>query len=268
MRLSVSTLTCPAWDAAKVCSFLSAVGVRHVDLRSIGGRTDLWNVGELADGSAFRKCDVAVDGISSSVRIGSRKITGSTPDGDQEFGFCVDLCSRLGGRYIRVFAGDKDGTQSSEHTTDLFRGIGHAYRNLCIRAEAYGVDVLVETHDVISSSADVLSLIRATDHPRAGIVWDIRHPFHQAGETFEYTAEQLSDVVRLVHVKDFAGAPEYELVEFGTGTVDARRLVTILSAIGYDGAIVLEQPRVTSTGKPAPDVNISEFARAFAPLIE
>lgn len=266
MRLSVSTLTCPAWDVAKTCSFLRSLEIKHVDLRSIDRRTDLWEIEELASDAVFREYGVAVDGISTSVRIGSDRVTGSTADGEHEFDRCLDLCARLGGTYLRVFAGDKDaagGTASAE----VFEKIGRTYQKLCRRADAAGIDVLVETHDVVSSSADVLSLIAVAGHPRAGIVWDVRHPLHHARESFEYTAEKLRDVVRLVHVKDFTGPPEYELVEFGTGIIDAEKLIAILTTIGYDGAIVLEQPRVASTGKPAPEPNITQFAAAFRPHV-
>lgn len=266
MRLSVSTLTCPVWDAAKACSFLRSVGIQHVDLRSIAGRTDLWDIEELASDAVFRENGVTVDGISTSVRIGSDGVTGSTADGEQEFEQCLELCARLGGTYLRVFAGDKDAADGPA-PAEVFERIGRTYRKLCGRADASGIDVLVETHDVVSSSADVLSLIAAADHRRAGIVWDVRHPLRHARESFEYTAEKLRDVVRLVHVKDFAGPPDYELVEFGTGIIDAEKLVSILTSVGYDGSIVLEQPRVASTGKPAPEPNITQFAAAFRPHV-
>ncbi len=264
MRLAVSTLTCPKWDSVELCTFLRSVGLQHVDLRSIGGRTDLWDIEELANDAVFREHGVTVDGISTSVRIGSELVTGSTSDGEREFGLCLELCARLGGTYLRVFAGDKDAAGGAA-SAEVFEKIGRTYRKLCARADAAGIDVLVETHDVVSSSGDVLALIDATDHARAGIVWDVRHPLHHAGESFEFTAEKLRDVVRLVHVKDFSGPPEYELVEFGTGIIDAEKLVSILVSIGYDGSIVLEQPRIASTGKPAPEPNITEFAAAFLP---
>ena len=267
MRLSVSTLTCPMWDAGEVSSFLRSVGIDHVDLRSIGGRTDLWDIDELTSDGPFREHGITVDGISTSVRIGSDRVTGSSPDGERELAQCAELCARLGGKYLRVFAGDKDDAHAGATPAEVFKRIGRVYRNLCARADEYGIDVLVETHDVVSASGDVLSLIEATDHARAGIVWDVRHPLHQAGESFEFTAEKLRDVVRLVHVKDFTGPPEYELVEFGTGIIDAEKLVSILVSIGYDGSIVLEQPRIASTGKPAPEPNITGFAAAFLPHV-
>lgn len=278
MKLSVSTLTCPEWEIDRICSYLRSVGIHRVDLRKVSGRVDLWNVDGLSSEAIFREYGIEVSGISSSIRVDSTGVSGPNDNGIDAFERYVELCNRLGGSYIRIFAGDRPENGSDSRTpTDVdptsrerLSMVAERYAQLCelcAAATSNRVDVLVETHDVISSSAAVFSLVELVAHPRAGVVWDVLHPLRHAGESMEYTAEKLREVTRLVHVKDFAGPPGYELVEFGTGTLDPEQIVAILDYIGYDGDIVLEQPRVSSTGKPAPEENIGGFADRFLPLV-
>lgn len=281
MRLSVSSLTCPEWTLERMTEEAVKHGIPAIDLRTLEGRRDLWNLPEFVPAARdattrrLRDAGISVAGVSTSVRAGSGARAGDTsPDGAAsdgtaaptwrtELAAALELCRDVGGRYLRIFAGP---TNVGAVTEETLQAIAADYRAMCRIAEPYDLLVLLETHDVVSSGAVVRDVVRRVDHPLAGVVWDVRHPLHLAGETYEQTGAAVAELLRLVHVKDFDGS-SFNLVQFGTGAVDPPHLVDVLRSIGYAGDIVLEQPRVAATGRPMPEENIAGFAAAFSGLL-
>lgn len=285
MRLSVSSLTCPEWNLERMLHELVKHHIPALDLRTLEGRRDVWNLADFAKSAreetrrTLEEAGILLGGVSTSVRAGAsvhgsradtahRSSDGDTggegaPEWREELTAALDLCSDLGGRYLRIFAGSRD---VESLTADALEAVASDYRRMCLIAEPFGLLVLLETHDVVSSGTIVRDIVRLVDHPLAGVVWDVRHPLHLAGETYEQTAETVAEVLRLVHVKDFDGS-SFDLVPFGTGAVDTPRLLSCLRSVGFDGDLVLEQPRVAATGRPMPEQNIAGFAAAFDELL-
>ena len=260
MKLAVSTLTCKNWTLDKILDH--AHGIEALDFRGLQGEMKLWETPEFQSAtfrntleSIYRR-NLVVSGISTSARILQ---TGPEEACDEEVETSVSLAAACGSGYIRIFTGDK---AAGPPTQSGIQEIARRYRRLCERTGSPRVRILVETHDVCAASDVLRDVIAKTDHPRAGVIWDVRHPFHLAGEAYEHTASILSPYLGLVHVKDFVDGGN-ELVAFGTGDIDPPRLITTLRDIDYDGFIVLEQPRVDATGLPAPRENIEGFTRAF-----
>mgnify|MGYP006281578653 CR=1 FL=1 len=270
MRLSVSSLTCPDWTLRQLVNEVRRHGIGVIDLRTLEGRNDVWNLPDLAPGarSATRRqlaeLGVWVGGVSTSVRAGADPASRASdpPPWARELRAALELCRDLGGAYLRIFAGPRD---ASSLGADETSAIVSDYRAMCHAAEPFGVSILLETHDVVSSGRAVADIVGEVQHPLAGVVWDVRHPRHHVGESYRDSAEAVATVLRLVHVKDFDPV-SFDLLPFGTGDVDAGGLLQVLDYIGYDGDIVLEQPRVAQTGRPMPKRNIAGFATLFSQL--
>lgn len=273
MRLSVSSLTCPDWTLDRMARELVQQHIPAIDLRTLAGRQDIWNLPEFvaAARNHTRKrlgaVGLSVAGVSTSIRAGVERSPNvevhAAPAWHEECAEALSLCRDMGGSYLRIFGGPRNIVQVDEAA---MRSIASDYRRICRAAEPFGIRVLLETHDVVSSGAMVRDIVHRVDHQLAGVVWDVRHPRHLAGESYEETAAALADVLHLVHVKDFDGT-NFDLVPFGSGSLDPARLFEVLRSVDYDGDIVLEQPRVAVTGRPMPVENITGFARAFTALL-
>ena len=262
MKLALSTLTCGKWGLSEILEH--SEGIDAIDFRGLAGEMKLWETPEFrldrvaATLARIHGAGLTVSGISTSVRIDQ-----TDPPGEDrwapEVQRSVALAKMCGAGHIRVFAGNKAAgpPDSAER-----RVIVDQYRRICESVSDAGVSVLAETHDVCAGSSVLAEIVSLVEHPLAGIIWDIRHPFQKASESYEQTANVLKPFLKLVHVKDFSADGE-ELVQFGTGHLRPDHLAQLLEACGYDGFLTLEQPRVDATGRPEPALNIRGFVETF-----
>jgi sugar phosphate isomerase/epimerase len=267
MRLSVSTMTCPDWDLPTIVDVLSGSGIHAVDFRGLGGSMKLWehplfgrerlrdSLSRIEDGG------LTVSGISTSVRLAETSKGPSLEEMLDEGRRSIEMAGECGGEYIRVMGGSLPGEfRQREAAVDRMSA---ALAALCRHAAGSGVAVLVETHDDLSASPDMAAVIDGAERSEAGVIWDVRHPAHLAGESLTETAQTLGSRIGGVHLKDFRASGDFPLVTFGTGDLDPEELLGALQTVGYDGYLILEQPRVLSTGNPAPNENIAGFLEAF-----
>lgn len=103
-------------------------------------------------------------------------------------------------------------------------------------------DLLLETHDVFSSTANCRRLLLIDGG--VDLLWDAHHTWAAAGEPFAATWAALGARVRHVHVKDsrlHQGRREGALP--GAGEVPIPALLALLREADYAGAVSLEWER-------------------------
>ena len=255
-------MTCPDWNLERIIE--QSVGIDAIDFRGLEGEMKLWNTPEFRvdeiENTLFRirNGGLVVSGISTSARINPAK-PNSFEEIITEVTESARIAKRIGAEHIRIFLGDKSAGPPGPTTCSE---IARLYRRLCESISDTGIMVLAETHDVCANSTILARILGEVGHDLTGAIWDVRHPYEKAGESFEQTATVLAPFLKLVHVKDFTDGGG-ELVFFGTGALDSDRIVAALGSCGYDGYITLEQPRVDATGKAEPEENIKGFVEAF-----
>ncbi|MFN0133471.1 MAG: sugar phosphate isomerase/epimerase family protein [Phycisphaerales bacterium] len=144
----------------------------------------------------------------------------------------LEAAKSLGCHSIRVNAHSR-GTRDEQR-----RLASDGLRGLCERAEPLGLNVIVENHGGLSSDgAWLASVIKATDHPRAGTLPDFGNFRVDAGTTYD----RYQGVTELMPMARGVSAKSYDFRADGEETtLDYRHLLAIVVGAGYRGQIGIE----------------------------
>jgi sugar phosphate isomerase/epimerase len=144
----------------------------------------------------------------------------------------VDAAAFLGCHSVRVNA-LSEGTRGEQ-----LRLVADGLHQLCEYADSAGINVLIENHGGLSSDGGwVLSLMKATDHPRVGTLPDFGN--FQVTETERYDPYQ--GVTELMPFARAVSAKAYDFDDSGEETaLDYRRLMRIILDAGYRGYVGIE----------------------------
>jgi sugar phosphate isomerase/epimerase len=163
----------------------------------------------------------------------------------------VDTANALEVDLVRVFSGNhKEGYTLADGMDWIVDGLaaGAEY------AAQHGVVLALENHGLMAGRSDqVRQIIETVNSPALRANLDTGN-FLLVGQNPTNAARELSDLVALVHLKDFAVAPEgqtthvykgldgvgYTGTVVGEGQVDLAQILGILERAGYKGWLSLE----------------------------
>ena len=112
------------------------------------------------------------------------------------------------------------------------------FRLLAETAREYGVTVAQENVSYcMSGSLDFLRMMKQELGDCAKFVLDLKQTRRSHEDAFDYVRELGESIVHL-HISD--GDGNRDCLPVGQGTFDFRRLMREMSALGYDGAYILE----------------------------
>ncbi|HEY8966791.1 MAG TPA: TIM barrel protein [Candidatus Methylacidiphilales bacterium] len=178
----------------------------------------------------------------------------------------AEVAHRLRAPYVRIF-GDGGAAFSeplSEAALDRAAARVEAIRD-ALREKRWDVELLLEMHDVFSSSERCLALNGRLRHP-LGILWDSHHTWRDAGEDPEKTWGALGRWIRHVHYKDSRpkdiGAG-YAYVLPGEGTYPGVELAALLRGGGFRGVLSLEWEKWWHPELPPLGEALESFAALF-----
>ena len=142
----------------------------------------------------------------------------------------IEKCSILGGKTIRIFAGNLPQGETLQKAQQRCIGvIGEA----CDHAAKYGVILALENHGGITAKADdLLTLVRGINHANFGINLDTGN-FHTADPYGDL--EKLAPYAVVVQVKT-----EVQQAGKAKEPADLKRLVTMLEKVSFRGYLALE----------------------------
>lgn len=229
-----STLGCPGAGLDEVVRLARAGPCSGVELRCapgelIGPDTSPADADRLA--GALRRAGLGVAVLASYVQVAA-----DGPDVVGRLARHIALAARLGAGQVRVFGG---GAEQPDGRGE--RAVRHLSRAAPI-AEAAGVGIALETHDVFPTGAEVAAVLEAVGSPAVGAVWDAVNPW-RAGEDPDRTAELLGPWLRHVQLKDVASPTDLRPVLPGRGVLPLAGLLDQLRRLGYRGWISLEWER-------------------------
>lgn len=147
---------------------------------------------------------------------------------------CIDLAADVGAPRLRVFGGP---LPKEFARTDAIKLVADSLLAVADFAQQRGVYVCMETHDDWCDPAHVAEVMNRVNHPAIAVNWDIMHPVRRAGKTIEESFRALQPWIRHCHIHDGVTNEKggLDLVWTGTGVVDHRKAIEVLSASGWDG---------------------------------
>ena len=268
LPIGFSTLGCPTWSWLKILDFAEQNGFAAVELRGLEGTMDLPSRPEFADGQIEQsKKDVASRGLRISCVSSSANMHDTGQEHEKQLADArrfIDLASRLGAPYVRVFGNKLVGPQAAavEHIAASLRELGDY-------AGPKNVTVILESHGDFTNSAILREILEKAASPHVALLWDAHNTFVEGKEEPAITVRQLGKYIRHTHLKDSRaenGQDHYVLT--GRGNVPVKRQVELLVAAGYTGYYSFEWEKAWHPEIAEPEVAIADFARVMTEYLE
>jgi sugar phosphate isomerase/epimerase len=263
LPIGFSTLGCPSWDWMKVLDFAQQNGFASVELRGLAGTMDLPSRPEFADGQIEQsKKEISSRGLRISCVSSSANMHDTGPEHEKQLADArrfIDLASRLGAPYVRVFGNKLAGPQAAavEH-------IARSLRELGDYAGPKNVTVILESHGDFTTSPVLQEILEKASSPHIALLWDAHNTFVEGKEDPEVTVRRLGKYIRHTHLKDArlaGGQDNYVLT--GRGDVPVKRQVELLAGIGYAGCYSFEWEKAWHPEIEEPEVAIADYAKVL-----
>ena len=258
MRLAATTLGCPAWDAERAFSAVSGMGYAGIELRCLGGAL----LSPTLDAEARRQIRALSERHRLPVVALGASSQFSSPDPavraaqEEDLRGMLRLAADIGAPLVRAYGGGSaapaglvedvartyGGAFPAGYTEDTVAGwIAASLERVLPLARRLSVDIVLETHDGLSSARRMAAVLERLPDPHVGALWDVLHPT-RVGETPEEVWALIGPRVRHVHFKDAARGTDgrWRAVLDGDGEVPLRRCLGILRGAGYGGWLTLE----------------------------
>lgn len=262
MKLSYTTLACPAWEITRILSVAIENHYDAIDFRGYLGITELPDSpafqGQALHDLAARVQDsgIAVSCLSSGAGMSTKSPEARIRALDAMKRY-AELCHAFHCDMVRIFGGDFSGipdpTANAAETLVAANAI----------ALDAGIRFVVETHDSWTQTAQLQSALAAADSPsNIGFLWDVHHPYRFQHEAPSTSAQNLRERLWNTHWKDSRSLPTggYQLCLPGQGDIPLAESFAALQAIHYDGYYTLEWEKKWHPEIEEPDIAIPAFA--------
>jgi len=241
LKISFTTLGCPDWDLDTIIDRAVEYGYDAVDFRMLRGEMEVYKLPEFSTRAQETKrrlddAGLAISGFSSSARMFAASKVKRTEHLETVARF-AELCGIFDVEYIRVFGGKLEGTPLDD-------AVAISLEALEKMADAGGAaQICVETHDDWVNTRSLAKVITEVQSANICVLWDLHHPFRQAGESPQETYDNIGRYTRYTHVKD--SRPEGDggfapVLPGEGGDVPLTEMVNLLKGGGYEGYLTLE----------------------------
>jgi len=269
MKLSFSTLGCPAWTWNHIVDEAARLGYDGVELRGIAGELRLSRCealcGEQLDNSlAYAKQrGVSIVCLDTSCLFHDE----SRFDAAMEEGLeTIDLAVKMNVPYIRVFG---DAVPAGTDTAIIASQVARGLQLLGEYAEGKGIGVLLETHGDFSTSERVLGVLRQTTSPVIGVIWDVHHTILFGKESPDYTWLQLAPYIRHAHIKDTRiVGDKVQPALVGEGDLPLPAWIALLQDKGYAGWLSFEWEKMWHPDIEEPELALPAFIHYISSIAD
>lgn len=252
MKLSFSTLACPAWSTTQVIDAARRFGYDGIEWRLIDGELidSEMNVSRAARlGDAVEAAGLSVSAVDSSEHL----IAPSPSEAEQMVGRLrrmIGVAKAMRAEHLRVFMGD---VPEGLTPVDAARSAAENIRMLVDDLERSGVTLAVELHnrfgpdpvppheDGATSSQVIMEALRHLPSRAVGVQWDWGNPYFEDEAPAE-TWQRIRTRLFYCHTKDIApdASEGFRYVAMGAGVIPIPDILTWLARDGFDGWLSFE----------------------------
>ena len=272
LKLSFSTLGCPKWPLTDVLSFATKHGYDGIELRGIMGEVDLTKCPDLSTPEriaatkkmvADKNLKIVNLGASAALHHSDPEKRKSSLDDAKKF---IDMAQKLDCPYIRVFPNNLPKDQDRKATLDL---IAAGLTELGQYAKGTNVTVLLETHGDVVASEDILYVMKNSEGPAVGLIWDVVNMWSITKESPAIVYEKLKKYIRHTHIKDakFTGT-ELHYVLVGQGETPIGDAVKLLANGNYKGFYSFEWEKLWHPEIEEPEIAIAAYPKQMQEYVK
>jgi len=255
-------------DPRVQCAVLSALGARHIEVRSAWGTNivDLDDEGLDALATTVRDAGMGVSAIASP--IGKSELSEPVEFELGRLDRALRAADVLGSRYIRLFSfWCHEPDAAARGRDEIMSRLG----SWAERAERAGVTLVHENEKHIYGDVPerVLDIVQTVDSPALRLAWDNANYVQVGVRPVTDGWAQLAPYIEYLQVKD-ARLADGEVVPAGEGDGELRETIANLRDAGFSGFASLEPhlADVTSTGGFSGAAAFGRAARAFRSLTD
>ncbi len=272
MKISFSTLACPAWNMDRVIGMARQEGYDGVELRFIENDDRLWLRPEFR-GKGLRETLDRLGQAGLQVPCVDTSSFFHHPDAGMrrqalEMGkSMMELAAGLGAPGIRVFG---DRVQPGADRTSTCAWIAEGMRELAEFGRPLHVQVWLESHGDFARAVDTLEPLDLAGGGNCGVLWDPVNAYSEFGESPSDGIGSLGLRIKHVHLKDARPprqqatadhAPLWDPVLMGEGEFPSHDLMRLLLDARYSGFVSFEWEKRWHPEIPEPEIALPHFKK-------
>jgi len=264
--LSFSTLGCPDWNFQKIVEFAVQHTYSGIEMRGLQRQMDLSKCSEFSSENRAATLALMKEKGLKFVNLGSSATLHFAEGAERQKNIdegkrFIDLASQINCPYIRVFPNNFPKEQDKTATIDL---IIKGLLELGDYAKEANVTVLMETHGDVVRSEDLEVVMRSSEHPNVGLVWDACNMWMLTKEAPAAVYQKLKKYIRHTHIKDLImvdGKAQYRLL--GKGESPIFEVISLLKKDGYKGFYSFEWEKLWHPEIDEPEVALADYSKVM-----
>ena len=126
------------------------------------------------------------------------------------------------------------------------------------------VTVLMETHGDVVKSEDLEVIMRSSEHPNVGLVWDPCNMWMVTKEAPATMYQKLRKYIRHTHLKDLTivdGKAQYKLL--GKGESPIFEVISLLKKDGFKGYYSFEWEKLWHPEIDEPEIALADYPKVM-----
>ncbi|MBP3333925.1 MAG: sugar phosphate isomerase/epimerase [Clostridia bacterium] len=262
MKFCFSTLGCVDNTLEESILLAKRFSLEGLELRGVDGEIDNGKISCFKEENATKTKNIFSENKIVPIVLGTscafhteEKCESSIIEGKN----AIDIASRLGTAYIRVFGNNITGDREKCFAT-VVKGISE----LCDYAKNKKVGVLLEVHGDFNTVENLMPIVRSLEkYENFGLIWDIAHTHKIYGDSWQTFYGEMKKYIRHMHIKDISDSQGC-LVLPGKGDIPILPIIKQLSNDGYSGYFSLEWEKKWHPELP----DITKALECFSKLIK
>lgn len=242
MKLSFSTLGCPAWSLEQIARNAKELGYDGVELRTHSDGNHFSPDASAAQAretaQLFRDHGVPIFSVMGYCRFAFTDPAEVAKN--QELGRkLIGIAEAMGAKYIRAFCGAVPKDSNVEAMTKV---IADAVKPLAQEAAKRNLTIAFEIHDDWCAGKNLMGILNRVDSKGLGIVYDVFNGLHSKMEPWETTYAGIKHHICYCHVKDAytTTGDKHQYVLVGAGETPWPKVFSRLKADGFDSYLSFE----------------------------
>ncbi len=243
MKLSFSTIGCPAYAWTDIYPMAKDLGFDGIEIRGVAGKAfapmarPFLSRQRARTRSLLERIGLEISCFSSASELCTEQ---GRIEAMSEVTEYIELASEMDTPFVRVLP-SRD-IEPLDNVDD--DAVIATLRQLADFAAIYDVCVLMETESNYADTARLARVLDAVDSPYVGAIWDMQHPYRLYGESPQTSIANLGHHLRYCQIKDSVvtdGHLQYRMM--GEGDMPLREMLDALRESGFDGYVSFEWPR-------------------------